>query len=95
MQKRAGLTAKISISLDREDLKALKKRAKRLFGGNVSAVIAELADDAKLLEGISDLVDALGGPVLTDDDRRRIDREWQNRTATPTTKRKPKQKKAA
>ena len=95
MQKRAGVTDKISISLDRDDLKALKKRAKRLFGGNVSALIAELAADAKLLEGMNDLVQSLGGPVLTEDDRKRIDRELQGGAATPTSKRKSKPKKAA
>mgnify|MGYP000030863814 CR=1 FL=1 len=78
MQKRAGITEKISISINREDLQALRKRAKRLYGGNISAVVAELADDAKLLEGMSELVDCLGGPSLTAEDRTRIDRELQS-----------------
>ena len=90
MRKRAGVTEKISISLDRDDLKALKKRAKRLHGGNVSAVIAELAADARLLEGMNDLVDWLGGPSLTDDDRKRLDREM--RGAAPAAKKKKKSK---
>lgn len=75
MQGRAGRTEKVSISIDREDLQALKRRAKRLYEGNLSAVVAELAQDAKLLEGMSDLVDFLGGPTLTDEDRKQIDRE--------------------
>jgi hypothetical protein len=75
MKKRAGVTEKISISLDRDDLKALKKRAKRLHGGNVSAVVAELAADARLLEGMNDLVGWLGGPSLTDADQAKLDRE--------------------
>src|SRR5262249_43504540 len=90
MQKRAGRTAKVSISIDREDLKALKQRAKRLHGGNVSAVIAELAADARLLEGMSDLVEWLGGPSLTNEDRERIDAELRG-DARPTRKQsKPK-----
>ncbi len=84
--KRAGTTEKISISLKQEDLKALKKRAKRLYDGNVSAVIAELAADAKLLEGMHDLVNWLGGPSLTVEDRQRIDREW--RGESPAKKKK-------
>jgi hypothetical protein len=75
MKSRAGVTEKISISIHRDDLKALKKRAKRLHGGNVSAVIAELAADARLLEGMNDLIDWLGGPSLTDAERKKIDRE--------------------
>ena len=75
MRKRAGVTEKISVSLDRDDLKALKKRAKRLYGGNVSAVIAELAGDARLLEGMHDLVGWLGGPSLTNEDRKELLRQ--------------------
>ncbi len=93
MKKRAGVTEKISISLHREDLKALKKRAKRLHGGNVSAVITELAADAGLLEGMNELVDWLGGPSLTNDDRERLDREM--RGERPASKKKSKSKKAA
>jgi hypothetical protein len=76
MAARAGITEKISISLSRQDLASLKKRAKRLHGGNVSAVIAELAADAALLEGMHELVTWLGGPSLTDQERATMDREW-------------------
>jgi hypothetical protein len=93
MTKRAGITDKISISLPRDDLRALKKRAKRLYGGNVSAVIAELAADAKLLEGMNDLVNWLGGPSLTDDGRKSIDREL--RVEARAAKKKSKSKTAA
>src|SRR2546422_4083387 len=40
-RSRSGRTAKISISLDRRDLALLRGRARRLFEGNLSAVIAE------------------------------------------------------
>jgi hypothetical protein len=93
MNKRAGVTEKISISLARTDLVSLKKRAKRLYGGNVSAVIAELAADAARLEGMHELVHWLGGPILTDADRARVDREWSGQT--PKKKRAPKKSKAA
>ena len=39
--QRAGQTEKISVSLAREDLAALRRRARRLYGGNLSAVVAE------------------------------------------------------
>ena len=76
MAKRAGTTEKISISIRREDLAALKKRAKRLYGGNMSAVIAELAADAKLLEGMHAALEWLGGPIITDEERAQLDAEW-------------------
>jgi hypothetical protein len=76
MGKRAGTTEKISISVRRSDLASLRKRAKRLYDGNVSAVIAELAADAALLEGMHDLIARLGGPSLTEGDRVALDREW-------------------
>jgi hypothetical protein len=93
MPKRAGTTEKISISVRSSDLASLRKRAKRLYGGNVSAVIAELAADAALLEGMHDLVDRLGGLSLTDEDRENLDREWAGRALPshkPSRKRKAK-----
>lgn len=88
MTKRAGVTAKISISLSRSDLASLKKRAKRLYAGNVSAVISELAADAALLEGMHELVSWLGGSSLTDRERQEIDREWSPQTRSPKRTRK-------
>lgn len=89
MKRRAGVTQKISISLSRSDLASLKKRAKRLYAGNVSAVISELAADAALLEGMHDLVNWLGGPSLTDRDRQAIDREWAAPARAAKRTRKP------
>lgn len=93
MRRPTNLSQKISISLSRADLAALKKRAKRLHAGNVSAVIAELAADAVLLEGMHELVTWLGGPTLVDQERAAIDLDW--RTQAPAKKRAPKTKKAA
>lgn len=90
MSKRAGRTEKISISVRSSDLASLRKRAKRLYGGNVSAVIAELAADAALLEGMHDLVERLGGVSLTEEDHESLDREWAPRSDKPTRKRKAK-----
>lgn len=93
MRKRPGATEKISISVRSSDLASLRKRAKRLHDGNVSAVIAEMAADVALLEGMHELVGRLGGPSLTDDDRARLDQEWARQpppSRTPTRKRKAK-----
>ena len=94
MSKRAGATEKISVSVRSSDLASLRRRAKRLYGGNVSAVIAELAADAARLEAMHGLVLRLGGPTLTEADRDQLDREW---AAAPPAKRsrKPRGTKAA
>jgi hypothetical protein len=94
MAKRSGVTEKISISLARSDLAALRRRAKRLYGGNVSAVIVELAADAALLEGMHLLVEQLGGSSLTDEERDRLDHE-RTKTVPPTRRRKRERGKAA
>lgn len=41
MRKRSGGTTNLSISLATEDAKLLKRRAKRIYGGNVSRVVAD------------------------------------------------------
>src|SRR5262245_24084029 len=43
VQKRAGKTVKVSVSLDKDDLAALKKRARESHRGNLSAAFAEAA----------------------------------------------------
>ena len=95
MTKRAGNTEKISISVSRADLASLRRRAKRLYAGNVSAVIAELAADAAVLEGMHELVDRLGGPILTNDDRRSLDREWARPAAAVRRARKTRSRKVS
>ena len=92
-QRRTG-TEKISISLGHADLTTLRRRAKRLYEGNVSAVVAEFAADAALLEGMQGLVEHLGGPLLTDGERTRLDRDWAG-VAAPPKKRAARRKKAA
>lgn len=74
---RAGRTAKISVSLDRADLVLIGKRARRLYGGNVSAVIAEGVRRVREEEGREALVAWLGdAAVATERDRDAIRAEW-------------------
>lgn len=88
MPARRGTTEKVSISLERDVLRALRKRAKRLHDGNLSAVIAELAEDAKLLEGMHELVEFLGGPSLTEEVDAQLEREWSREGAAPRASRR-------
>jgi len=50
-KKRRGKTEKVSVSIDRADLAVLRARAKRLYEGNLSAVIAEGAERIREEEG--------------------------------------------
>jgi hypothetical protein len=60
MGKRAGKTIKISISIDHADLALLKKRAKRMSGGSVSAAIADAIRVAVEWEAREELARWLG-----------------------------------
>ena len=51
MAKRPGNTVKLSISIDPNDLALLKKRAKRVSGGNISAAVSEAIQLAQEWEG--------------------------------------------
>jgi hypothetical protein len=51
---------KLSISLDRRDVRVLKARAKRVSGGNISAVITEMIRIAQEWEGREALARWLG-----------------------------------
>jgi len=91
MAKRAGVTSKVSLSVHCDDLAMLKRRAKRLHGGNVSAVFAELIAAIKRQEAWDEAVAWYGKPiVLSDEDRESIDGELlgEGRRRTPTKKRR-------
>lgn len=60
MAKRPGQTVKLSISLDPSDVALLKKRAKRVSGGNISAAIADTIRIAREVEGREALAAWLG-----------------------------------
>ena len=79
-KKRPGGTEKLSISLPREQVAFLRLWANRGHGGNLSAVLstvlAELAEDEARFEAMGRLIEKLGGPILTDEDRERLDREF-------------------
>lgn len=81
---RSGRTEKISISLDRSDLSLLQKRARRLYGGNLSAAITEGVQRVKEEEGREALVAWLGDAAKTTPEQRDAVRaEWLGTLATP------------
>jgi hypothetical protein len=76
MAKRAGVTQKVSLSVNKADLAMLKKRAKRLHAGNVSAVFADLIAELRRREAWERAVAWYGQPiVLSEAEQGAIDRE--------------------
>lgn len=87
--RRSGRTGKISVSLDRADLALLRKRARRLYDGNLSAAIADGVQRVKEEEGREALVAWLGEAArLTSEQRDSIRAEWHG-TPAPRRRRRP------
>jgi hypothetical protein len=86
--KRSGKTEKISISLDREDLAFIRRRAKVTHDGNISGVIADAVRYLRYEEGRDALIDAFGDQgKLTPSELEDIAREWSHQTKRATKRR--------
>jgi hypothetical protein len=85
---RAGTTDKVSVSIDRADLAVLRKRARRLYRGNLSAVVAEGIRRIREEEGREALVAWLGdaGEASTEE-RNLLRAEWKDETRPRRTRR--------
>lgn len=66
---------KVSISIQPDLLAAITRRAKRLYGGNISAVIAEIGEDVKRLDAMDRYFEKYHVAPLTDEARARVDVE--------------------
>lgn len=78
---------KVSVSIQPELLAAITKRAKRLYGGNISAVIAEMGEDVKRLDAMDRYVERYGIAPLTDEARARVDGELAGKEPARSKKR--------
>ena len=74
-QRRAGNTVKVSVSLAKEDVAALKRHAKYAHAGNLSAAFGDAARWIRQQEARRRLIDKLGGPSLTAESAAAIDAE--------------------
>jgi hypothetical protein len=85
---RADQTEKISVSLGRAEVAALRKRARRLYGGNLSAVVAEGVRRIHEEEGREALAAWLGeAGEASDADRDALRAEWQGKKILPSKRR--------
>jgi post-segregation antitoxin (ccd killing protein) len=69
MKRRAGKTATISISVGEETRRILKAEAKRAYGGNVSALVAAIAKEAKRQHALDWPLQRSGTPPMTSAER--------------------------
>ncbi len=73
---RAGRTKTTSFSLDDATLKNLKALAARRHKGNVSALLAELAEREAKFAAAEAFFEKYGVPALDDESMERIEAEW-------------------
>lgn len=88
-----GKTAKVSVSLPKEDVATLKRLARESYGGNLSAAFAEAARVIAQRAARRRLVDRLGGPTLTGDSAAAIEAE--QRGGPRFEPRRPRRRRAA
>ena len=82
-------TEKVSVSFKKEDLRVLRARAKRHYGGNLSALLSDLAKLARYEEGADSLLEWLGdAATLTDEERVAFDAERRAAPSPPRTRHK-------
>jgi len=75
--QRPGSTEKISISIDVADLAVLRRRARKLYSGNLSAAVGEGVIYIREQEGREGLVRWLGkAGQATEAERARLRSEW-------------------
>jgi len=85
---RAGRTKTTSFSLDKETLQNLKALAARRHGGNVSALLAEVATREAKFVAAEAYFEKYGIPPLNAETIERIEAEWQGASTTKKKRRR-------
>jgi post-segregation antitoxin (ccd killing protein) len=87
MKSRAGKTVTFSISVDEETQRILRAEAKRSYGGNVSALVAAVAKEAKRQSALDWLLQRSGTPPMTEAERKALLAEIDG---APASKKRPR-----
>jgi post-segregation antitoxin (ccd killing protein) len=85
---RPGKTVTISISVDEETQRVLKAEARRSYGGNVSALVAAIAREARRQSALDWLLQRAAAPAMTAAERNALLAEIDGRPA-PKRRRRP------
>lgn len=96
--RRSGATETVGVSLDAATKRKLKALAADRHGGNVSALITEMTEEAVRVAAFERAWRWYGGPVMTDATRSEIDAELDEGWALArkhTAKKKPRRRPAA
>ncbi|WP_394825124.1 hypothetical protein [Pendulispora albinea] len=94
-KRRAGATETFGISLDPETKQFLREEADRKYQGNVSALITELAKEAKRQAAFERAWKWYGGPEPTPEESAAIRAEWAEGWTLASKAKKSRRKKAA
>lgn len=87
MKKRPGRTATFGISVDEETRRILKTEADRRYGGNVSALVAAMAREARRRAAFEWILRWSNVPRMTDEERQALREDLSGETAR---KKKPR-----
>ena len=94
-KRRSGTTETFSVSVDRETKEALRLLADSEFGGNLSALITDFAEEARRRKAAGDYLRRHGIPHLTKREAGQLQAEIAAEGRASATKRKPRKRKAA
>ena len=74
-KRRAGATETFSVSVDRETKEALRALADAEFGGNLSALVTDFAEEARRRKAAGDYLRRHGIPKLSKPDTQKLQSE--------------------
>lgn len=92
-QRRSGATETFSVSVDAATKKALRALADSEFGGNMSALVTDFAEEARRRKAAGDYLKRHGIAKLTKRDAERL--EAQLAAEMAAAKQKPRKRKVA
>ena len=67
---------RVSISIRKDDLAVLRRRAKKLYKGKLSAIMAEAAAAARRKEAQEEMLAWIGPIAMTSEEKEALRAEW-------------------
>jgi hypothetical protein len=89
-RRRAGATVTFSVSVNPETKRALRKLADADFGGNLSALVTDFADEARRRMAAGRYLKLIGVPPMTPTEADAFEAEIAAETAATRQRRRPR-----